>query len=63
MNRLLMLATAFLISITFCKAQSVTIAYTYDAAGNRIARNLVADPPQQSPHSLYGGRPAQWYKQ
>ncbi len=30
-------------------AQQVVVAFDYDAAGNRIARHVVADPPQLSP--------------
>ena len=49
MNRLLLLVSAILAIASLAHAQQVTIAYTYDAAGNRIARDIVADPPQQSP--------------
>ena len=43
------LSMASVATACLCQAQQVTVAYDYDAAGNRIARRLVFDPPQQSP--------------
>ncbi|MBR6283127.1 MAG: T9SS type A sorting domain-containing protein [Muribaculaceae bacterium] len=43
------LSMASLATASLCQAQQAVVAYDYDAAGNSIARRLVADPPQQSP--------------
>ena len=43
------LSIASLVTACLCQAQQAVVAYDYDAAGNRVARRLVFDPPQQSP--------------
>ena len=49
MNKELLLAAALIAAASLCRAQSVVVAFDYDAAGNRIARRVVADSPQLSP--------------
>ena len=45
------LSMASLATASLCQAQQVTVAFDYDAAGNRIARRLVTAPPQSPPRS------------